>query len=290
MFIFSPFGLRCGECSKGAMIQFDKRSIQIHLKKHGMDDRVATVRSFFNLLKIQLDSAKALGTIEPYRSDRETYIGYLCICGQVFQSRKTVHFDIAKMWFVTVQNSKMLSSSSSAVVDTCPSHRLLHFSMNNNTALRGNFASVLLLLSVSKIFFVQFPLFLPFENFSLSLHLVYAAAAVTRVQQFSWMRDLSRHLGLKTAFWHPFKPAGTSPKDLCLMTFWTNKLFQVYCFSTSMPSTICSPSILNIWSHGKMSWTRLSLMRFIQFFLSWAFVTSIKCIQDYRYWVFLSCI
>jgi hypothetical protein len=39
-------------------------------------------------LKTQLDNAKALGTIEPYRSDQETYIGYLCICGQVFQSRK----------------------------------------------------------------------------------------------------------------------------------------------------------------------------------------------------------
>ncbi len=59
------------------------------------------------------------------------------------------------------------------------------------STLRGPFTSVLLLLSVSKIFFVQFPLFLPFENFLLSLHLVYAAAAVTRVQRFSWMRDLS---------------------------------------------------------------------------------------------------
>jgi hypothetical protein len=88
MFIFSQFGLRCGKCNKGAMILFDERSIRIHLKKHGMNDRVATVRSFFNLLKIHVDSAKALGTIEPYQSDRETYIGYLCICGQVFQSRK----------------------------------------------------------------------------------------------------------------------------------------------------------------------------------------------------------
>lgn len=88
MFIFSPFGLRCGQCSTGATIQFDERSIQIHLKKHGLDNGVATVRSFFVSLKEQCHHAKALGTIEPYRSDNNTYIGFLCICGQVFQLRK----------------------------------------------------------------------------------------------------------------------------------------------------------------------------------------------------------
>jgi len=88
LFTFSPFGLCCQQCNTGATIQLDERSIQIHLKKHDMDCRVATVRSLFDTFQTKLDRVKALGTIEPYRSDNQTYVGYSCICGQVFQFRK----------------------------------------------------------------------------------------------------------------------------------------------------------------------------------------------------------
>ena len=89
VFTFSPFGLSCQLSNTGAKIQLDERSIQIHMKKHDMDSRVATVRSLFDTFQSkQLDSVKALGTIEPYRSDNKTYIGYSCICGHVFQFRK----------------------------------------------------------------------------------------------------------------------------------------------------------------------------------------------------------
>ena len=88
VFTFSPFGLCCQLCNTGAKIQLDERSIQIHLKRHDMDSRVATVRSLFDTFQTQLDSVKALGTIEPYRTDNKTYIGYSCICGHVFQFRK----------------------------------------------------------------------------------------------------------------------------------------------------------------------------------------------------------
>ena len=88
LFTFSPFGLRCRQCSTGVTIQLDERSIQIHLKKHGMDSRVVTVRSFFDTLETKLVNVKASGIIEPYRSDDKTYVGYSCICGQVFRLRK----------------------------------------------------------------------------------------------------------------------------------------------------------------------------------------------------------
>jgi hypothetical protein len=88
LFTFSPFGLCCRQCNKGATIQLDKRSIQIHLKKHGLDSRVATVHSLFVTFQTQLDNVKALGTIEPYCSDNKAYIGYSCICGHVIQFRK----------------------------------------------------------------------------------------------------------------------------------------------------------------------------------------------------------
>jgi hypothetical protein len=88
LFTFSPFGLCCRQCNKGATIQLDKRSIQIHLKNHGLDSRVATVHSLFVTFQTQLDNVKALGTIEPYCSDNKAYIGYSCICGHVIQFRK----------------------------------------------------------------------------------------------------------------------------------------------------------------------------------------------------------
>jgi hypothetical protein len=87
VFRFSPFGLSCQLCNTRT-IQLDERSIQIHLKKHGMDSRVATVRSLFDSFVTQQDSVKASGTIESYRSDNITYVGYSCICGHVFQFRK----------------------------------------------------------------------------------------------------------------------------------------------------------------------------------------------------------
>jgi hypothetical protein len=88
LFIFSPFGLCCRQCKNNVTIQLDERCIARHLKKHGMDSRVATVRSLFLAFKSQLEFAKALGTIDSYRSDKITYIGYSCICGVVFQFRK----------------------------------------------------------------------------------------------------------------------------------------------------------------------------------------------------------
>jgi hypothetical protein len=53
-----------------------------------MDSRVATVRSLFDSFVTQRDSVKASGTVESYQSDNINYVGYSCICGQVFQFRK----------------------------------------------------------------------------------------------------------------------------------------------------------------------------------------------------------
>ena len=84
LFIFSPFGLGCRQCKNNATIQIDERSIQIHLKKHGMDNRLATVRSVFEGYKALIDNAKASQTIEPYRSDNNTFVGFSCVCGPSF--------------------------------------------------------------------------------------------------------------------------------------------------------------------------------------------------------------
>jgi hypothetical protein len=88
LFIFSPFGLCCRRCKNNFTIQLDKRCISRHLKKHGLDSRAATVFSLLNTFKTQLQTAKAAGTIDPYRMDQNCYMGYSCICGQVFPIRK----------------------------------------------------------------------------------------------------------------------------------------------------------------------------------------------------------
>ena len=106
VFTFSPFGLCCQLCNTGAKIQLDERSIQIHLKRHDMDSRVATVRSLFDTFQTQLDSVKALGTIEPYRTDNKTYIVIHVFVVMFFNLGKIVHFDIAKKWGVTLQNCR----------------------------------------------------------------------------------------------------------------------------------------------------------------------------------------
>jgi len=84
LFTFSPFGLHCRQCEKGLPIQLDERCIRRHLKTHGMDSRVATVHSLFKEYKSQVENVRAVGTIEPYRSDQQIYSGFLCACGQSF--------------------------------------------------------------------------------------------------------------------------------------------------------------------------------------------------------------
>ena len=66
LFNFSPFGLGCRRCKKSVTIQLDERSIQIHLKKHGMDSRIATIRSLVDKFKTDLEIAIVAATIEPY--------------------------------------------------------------------------------------------------------------------------------------------------------------------------------------------------------------------------------
>ena len=88
LFIFSPFGLCCRLCKSNVIIQLNKRCISRHLKKHNLDSRVAFVRSLHLTFKAKLDFVKASGSIELYRSDKNTYIGYSCSCGKVFQLRK----------------------------------------------------------------------------------------------------------------------------------------------------------------------------------------------------------
>jgi hypothetical protein len=63
LFTFSPFGLCCQQCKGNVTIQMDERSIQLHLKKHGMDSRAAIVRSLLDGYNTQLDNAKVLQTI-----------------------------------------------------------------------------------------------------------------------------------------------------------------------------------------------------------------------------------
>ena len=87
-FNFSPFGLGCQMCEKSVTIQLNLRSIQIHLKKHGMDSRISNAKSLLESFKTQLEKARHYHTIEPYRVDDKTYMGLSCICGQVFQLRK----------------------------------------------------------------------------------------------------------------------------------------------------------------------------------------------------------
>jgi hypothetical protein len=88
LFTFSPFGLSCRECENNVTIQIKERNIRDHVKKHKMDSRVLTIRPLYEILKRKVADAKAFGTIETYRSDDNNYMGYSCICGQNFHSRK----------------------------------------------------------------------------------------------------------------------------------------------------------------------------------------------------------
>jgi hypothetical protein len=66
LFTFSPFGLCCRKCEKHVAIKLDERSIRNHLKKHGMDSRITTVRSLLHGYNMQLNIAKASGSIEQF--------------------------------------------------------------------------------------------------------------------------------------------------------------------------------------------------------------------------------
>jgi hypothetical protein len=104
LFSFSPFGLRCLQSNNCATVELDERCICRHLKKHGLDSRVSTVRSLLEEYKKELLNAKALGSIDPYRSDSKTYAGFSCVCGQSFvkignanRHCKTVGCDSSKL-------------------------------------------------------------------------------------------------------------------------------------------------------------------------------------------------
>jgi hypothetical protein len=84
LFTFSPFGLCCRHCKSNVTIQLDERSIQVHLKKHGMDSKSTTTRSLFEGYQALLENVRMSKTIEPYRSDNIIYIGFLCVCGVSF--------------------------------------------------------------------------------------------------------------------------------------------------------------------------------------------------------------
>jgi hypothetical protein len=91
IFSISPFGLGCRLCPKNVSIQLNERCIREHVKKHGFDCRVATVRSLFETFKTKVEVMKAAGTIEPYRLDKSTYKGFACICGECFPRKDNAH-------------------------------------------------------------------------------------------------------------------------------------------------------------------------------------------------------
>ena len=75
-------------CEKSVTIKLNLRSIQIHLKKHGMDSGISKAKSLLESFETHFEKARHYRTIEPYRVDDNTYMGLSCICGQVFQLRK----------------------------------------------------------------------------------------------------------------------------------------------------------------------------------------------------------
>ena len=92
LFTFSPFGFACHQCEKKPTIQLDERCISRHLKKHGMDSKVSTVRLVMEEYEKRIRVVKASGTIQPYRLDNKTYEGFSCVCGQNIHARKDSAF------------------------------------------------------------------------------------------------------------------------------------------------------------------------------------------------------
>ena len=83
-----------------------------------MDNRAAMVSSLFDRFKMQLETAKASGTIEPYCTDHKTYIGFPVFADKISIQERIVQFDIARRQVAMFPNYRMLSLSSSAVVGT----------------------------------------------------------------------------------------------------------------------------------------------------------------------------
>jgi bacterioferritin-associated ferredoxin len=88
LFTFSPFGLCCRQCRTNASITMEERSIVEHVRKHRMDSRVSTIRSLLEGYKEKVVNVKALGSIDAFRSDDKSYVGFSCACGQMIYSRK----------------------------------------------------------------------------------------------------------------------------------------------------------------------------------------------------------
>ena len=66
----------------------EERAIVEHVRKHGLDSKVSTIRTLLAGYEAKLVHAKAFETIDLYRIDEKLYIGFSCYCGKNFQSRK----------------------------------------------------------------------------------------------------------------------------------------------------------------------------------------------------------
>jgi hypothetical protein len=88
LFSFSPFGLRCTSCKHQPQLDLDERSIQIHLRKHGIESKASTVRPVYKYFSLQIQHAQDMGSINVFREDHQSYKGFACICGKVFPTWK----------------------------------------------------------------------------------------------------------------------------------------------------------------------------------------------------------
>jgi hypothetical protein len=91
IFVFSPFGLSCChvDCPRKPFIQLEHRSVQMHLKKHGLRCDSFFVKKVVNDFMSMVSDAKKSGQISDFCADQKEYTGFLCDCGDNFTTMRS---------------------------------------------------------------------------------------------------------------------------------------------------------------------------------------------------------
>jgi hypothetical protein len=91
IFVFSPFGLSCChvDCPCKPLIQLNHRSVQIHLKKHGLHCDSSFVKNLVKKYMSMVSDAKKSGQINDFRVDEKEYTVFVCDCGVHFTSMRS---------------------------------------------------------------------------------------------------------------------------------------------------------------------------------------------------------
>ena len=77
------------DCPRKPFIQLEHRSVQMHLKKHGLRCDSFFVKKVVNDFMSMVSDAKKSGQISDFCADQKEYTGFLCDCGDNFTTMRS---------------------------------------------------------------------------------------------------------------------------------------------------------------------------------------------------------